>query len=47
MNSDLTIYQLWFRLARVFNLIVRESMLIPACEQKGIACVVPPGNNTR
>lgn len=26
MNRDLTICQLWFRLARVFNMLARESM---------------------
>lgn len=35
MNSDLTIYQLWFRLARVFSLICTRVDADPCVRAEG------------
>jgi hypothetical protein len=42
MNKTLTICQLWFRLARVFNVFAREPMRVLVRKQNGAVCATPP-----
>jgi hypothetical protein len=41
MNIDLTICQLWFRLARVFNVFAPEAVMVLVWEQDGVIHAAP------